>query len=106
MICHGPHSHINPCPICTPASIEETFLSLLDSLGWILANATPRQIILDTVFMTGLQNVIGWKGYQDPCLSDLHPSLGNADHAPRLINKLQFEKFPEGTGFKGGLFYL
>jgi len=101
MICRGNHSHTNPRPTRTPKSIEKTFLSLLDTLGWTLADATPRRIILDRAFMSGLRGVLNWNGIQDPSLSDLHPSLGNSDHAARLINKLRFDRFPDGTGFDG-----
>ncbi|KIJ38662.1 hypothetical protein M422DRAFT_258537 [Sphaerobolus stellatus SS14] len=82
-------------------AIEELFNSLLDTLGWKLADATPCKIILDAAFMTGLHKILGWHGLQDPSLSDLHPSLGNFDHTACLINKLRFEQFPDGTGFQG-----
>ena len=91
---------------CVPQILLKRNFSL-SSIPWaghLQMQLTPRRIILDTAFMTGLQNVIRWTGNQDPSLSDLHPSLGNGDHAARLINKLQFERFPDGTGFEGHLF--
>ncbi|KIJ23167.1 hypothetical protein M422DRAFT_276315 [Sphaerobolus stellatus SS14] len=101
MVCRNPHSHPDPRATRTPKAIEELFNSLLDTLGWKLADATPRKIILDAAFMTGLRKILGWHGLQDPSLSDLHPSLGNFDHTARLINKLRLEQFPDGTGFQG-----
>ncbi|KIJ26158.1 hypothetical protein M422DRAFT_272789 [Sphaerobolus stellatus SS14] len=98
MVCQHPHTHPDPRPTRTPQIIEDSFISLLETLRWRLADATSRRIILDAAFMTGLQNILGWQGVLDP-LSDLHPSLGN--HTARLINKLQSEHFPHGTGFKG-----
>ncbi|KIJ27165.1 hypothetical protein M422DRAFT_271718 [Sphaerobolus stellatus SS14] len=80
---------------------EELFMTLLDSLGWRLADATPRKIILDSAFRTALQKVLNWDRLLDPSLNDLHPSLRNFDHTARLINKLHFERFPNGTGFEG-----
>ncbi|KIJ42824.1 hypothetical protein M422DRAFT_253914 [Sphaerobolus stellatus SS14] len=100
MVCQHPHTHPDPRPTRTPQIIEDSFLSLLETLGWRLADATPRRIILDAAFMTGLRNILGWQGVLDPSLSDLHPSLGNFDHTARLINKLRSEHFPHGTGFK------
>ncbi|KIJ51998.1 hypothetical protein M422DRAFT_243573 [Sphaerobolus stellatus SS14] len=101
MVCQHPHTHPDPRPTWTPQIIEDSFLLLLETLGWRLADATPRRIILDAAFMTGLRNILGWQGVLDPSLSDLHPSLGNFDHTARLINKLRSEHFPHGTGFKG-----
>ncbi|KIJ38133.1 hypothetical protein M422DRAFT_259286 [Sphaerobolus stellatus SS14] len=101
MVCRNPHSHSDPRATRTPRAIEELFNSLLNTLGWKLADATPRKIILDAAFMTRLRNILGWAGLRDPSLSDLHPSLGNFDHTARLINKLRLEQFPHGTGFQG-----
>jgi len=77
------------------------FFSLLIRLDWSLALATPRRIVLDAAFISGLRSVLGWEEVIDPTLSDLHPSLGNFDHTKRLINVLRSEKYPHGTGFEG-----
>ncbi|KIJ36290.1 hypothetical protein M422DRAFT_261437 [Sphaerobolus stellatus SS14] len=100
MVCCNPHSHPYPHATRTPRAIEELSNSLLNTLGWKLADATPRKIILDAAFMTGLHKILCWDGLRDPSLSDLHPSLGNFDHTARLINKLRLEQFPDGTGFE------
>ncbi|KIJ34590.1 hypothetical protein M422DRAFT_263371 [Sphaerobolus stellatus SS14] len=91
MVCCNPHSHPDPHATRTPRAIEELFNSLLNTLGWKLADATPHKIILDAAFMTGLCKILCWDGLQDPSLSDLHPSLGNFDHTAHLINKLRLE---------------
>ncbi|KIJ47868.1 hypothetical protein M422DRAFT_248459 [Sphaerobolus stellatus SS14] len=93
--------HSDPRATRTPKPIEDIFMTLLDTLGWRLANATPRKIILDSAFMIGLRKALNWNGLQDPSLSDLHPSLGNVDHVARVINKLRLDRFPNGTGFEG-----
>lgn len=74
---------------------------MLRPLEWQLADATPRRILLDNTFVYGLRKVLGWTEFCDPGLGDLHPSLVNYDHAARLINKLRFEEYPEGTGLEG-----
>ncbi|KAF8574339.1 hypothetical protein K439DRAFT_1420638 [Ramaria rubella] len=106
LVCWNPHSHLDPVPSKTPRTLIHIFNQLLDGLGWKLADATPRRIILDSAFMNGLQKALGWKGQRDPTLSDLHPSLGNADHAARLINNLQETYYPYGTGLKGAYHLL
>ncbi|KIJ37987.1 hypothetical protein M422DRAFT_259373 [Sphaerobolus stellatus SS14] len=103
VVSHGPHSHENPRPLKTPATIKKLFLLLLESLGWGLADATPRKILLDAGFMTGLRKVLNWEGSTNPVLSDLHPSLGNLDHCKRLINGLRSKKYPYGTGINATL---
>ena len=70
-------------------------------MGWKLADATPRRIMVDSGFIQGLRAYLNWNHIFDPTISDLHPSFGNSDHARRYINKLRLEFFPEGTGFKG-----
>lgn len=70
-------------------------------MGWHLADATPRRMVLDSGFMYGLCRALGWTAERTPTLSDLHPSLANLDHVRRLINMLRLEKYPHGTGFDG-----
>ncbi|KAF8572617.1 hypothetical protein K439DRAFT_1665995 [Ramaria rubella] len=106
LVCWNPHLHLDPVPSKTPHTLIHIFNQLLDGLGWKLADATPRCIILDSAFMSGLQKAVGWKGQRDPTLSDLHPSLGNADHAAWLINNLQETYYPYGTGLKGAYHLL
>ncbi|KAF8526669.1 hypothetical protein BU17DRAFT_40561 [Hysterangium stoloniferum] len=101
LVCWHPHSHKDPQPFKTPQTILSLFNELLESLDWRLADATPCCIILDSAFMTGLQKILGWVGICDPTLGDLHPSLGNADHAAWLINILRDKHYPYGTGFEG-----
>ena len=101
LVCRNPHSHTDPLPSKTPQAIINIFNSLLQKLDWKLADATPRRILLDSAFMTGLRQVLGWMGLQDPTLADLHPSLGNADHAARLINNVRHQYYPHGTGLTG-----
>ena len=71
------------------------------NMGWKIAEATPRKIMVDSGFMHGLRNHLGWDHNFDPSLSDLHPSLGNMDHARRIINDIRKKIFPKGTGFEG-----
>lgn len=103
LICRHPHSHPPPLPVKTPSIIVAVFKSLLCTLDWKLADATPRRIILDSAFISGLRKHLGWTGVRDPVLSDLHPSLGNIDHVRRYINGLRAEHFPDGTGLPGEL---
>ena len=70
-------------------------------MGWKTAEATPRKIMVDSGFMHGLCNNLGWDRNFDPSLSDLHPSLGNMDHAHWIINDIQNKIFPKETGFEG-----
>jgi hypothetical protein len=104
VICSGDHSHPLPAPIKTPESIRAIFYDLLLTLSWKLADATPRRILLDSAFIHALRSHLNWKENRNPTLSDLHPSLGNFDHARRLINTLRFDQFPSGTGFEGTLY--
>ena len=102
ILCKGPHSHLQPPPTKTPQHYQKVFSSLLlASMGWKLADATPRRIMVDSGFIQGLRAYLNWNHIFDPTLSDLHPSFGNSDHTRRYINKLRLEFFPEGTGFKG-----
>lgn len=101
VVSRNPHSHPPPLPVKTPPILVSVFNSLLRILDWKLADATPRRIVLDSAFIAGLRKHLGWTGIRDPVLSDLHPSLGNADHVRRYINKLREEYFPDGTGLAG-----
>ncbi|KAG2111578.1 uncharacterized protein F5147DRAFT_744738 [Suillus discolor] len=94
VICTNNHSHPPPAPVKTPEAIKAIFYELLLTLSWKLADATPLQ---------ALQAHLSWKESHNPTLSDLHPSLGNSDHARRLINTLRFNEFPSGMGFTGAI---
>jgi len=97
------HSHPDPPPSKTPKPIIQVFHSLLESLSWWLADATPRRILLDSAFMNSLQSILSWPkdSVRDPTLADLHPSLANIDLTEHLINALRDEHYPDGTGFEG-----
>lgn len=101
VLCQGNHSHPPPSPIKTPAPLHDLLQSILLELGWKLADATPRKILLDSGFMNTLKRVLAWDSSFDPSLADLHPSLGNADHLQRYISVLHLAQFPSGTDFKG-----
>ena len=100
VISTNPHSHPPPAPVKTPASLEAVLIDLLHGMDWRLADATPRHIMLDSGFRTGLQNHLGC-GSENFDLSDLHPSLANLDHVRYIVSKVRDQKFPNGTGFKG-----
>ncbi|KAF4600363.1 hypothetical protein EYR38_004988 [Pleurotus pulmonarius] len=106
IVCRNPHSHSPPLPIKTPESVMGIFHALLLGLGWKLADATPRKIILDSGFMDSLRRAINWNQQLDPTLADLHPSLANLDRVRRCITALRDEFFPSGTGFKGAKLIL
>ena len=103
ILCRNPHSHTPPAPVKTLPPLVTELNRLLCDMGWRLADATPRRLMLDTVFVIGLRNIlqVGWESDWTPSLSDLHPSLANFDHLRRLINMVRLEKFPHGTGFEG-----
>ncbi|KAG2745354.1 hypothetical protein P692DRAFT_201720309 [Suillus brevipes Sb2] len=103
IVSRNPHSHALPLPVKTPPAIVKCFSSLLLRLEWKLADATPRQLVLDSGFMQELRCVLGWSPTADfdPHLEDLHPSLGNLDHVRWLINVMCLDRFPNGTGFDG-----
>jgi hypothetical protein len=103
VICSNIHSHPPPAPVKTPEAFRVIFYKLLLTLSWKLADATPRRILLDSAFIQALRAQLDWKESRNPTLSDLHPSLGNSDHARRLINSLRFDEFPSGTGFEGAI---
>ncbi|KAF8591037.1 hypothetical protein K439DRAFT_1650871 [Ramaria rubella] len=106
LVCCNPHSHADPFPANTPQTIVDIFTDLLTHLDWKLADATPRRILLNSSFMAGLCQVLGWGGLHDPTLSDLHPLLGNSNHTARLINKLQHQRYPHRTGSEGAYHLL
>ncbi|KAL4064574.1 hypothetical protein J3A83DRAFT_4167974 [Scleroderma citrinum] len=102
VICKNPHHHPAPAPLRTPPAIVAVFREILLDMNWQLADAMPHHIMLDSGFMQGLQQAVGWSSMQSsPALSELHPSLANLDHICHLIDTLQVEKYPEGTSFKG-----
>lgn len=101
IVCKNPHSHPRPFPVKTPPPLLKVFSSLLMGMGWKIAEATPRKIMVDSGFMNGLRAHLAWNHNFDPSLSDLHPSLGNMDHARRIINTIRNMVFPKGTGFEG-----
>ena len=81
VVSRNPHSHPPPLPVKTPFSLVQLFQSLLLQLKWKLADATPRRIMLDSGFMQGFRQAIGWMDrHCDPSLQLLHPSFGNLDH--------------------------
>ncbi|KAF8955028.1 hypothetical protein BDZ97DRAFT_1634183, partial [Flammula alnicola] len=101
ILSQGPHSHPDPFPVKTPPPVVELLDSLLLELDWKLADATPHKILLDSGFIIGLRRHLRWTEISDPSLSDLHPSLGNADRVRRHILQLRKLYFPKGTGFEG-----
>ncbi|KAG1887408.1 uncharacterized protein F5891DRAFT_967475 [Suillus fuscotomentosus] len=107
VLCSNPHSHPPPAPVKTPTPLVDIFHELLLLMKWKLADATPRRIYLDTAFIQGLHEVLGWDfpDGRDATLQDLHPSLANLDHVRRLINILRSVKYPSGTGFEGRYHY-
>jgi hypothetical protein len=100
ILCRNSHLHAPPAPVKTPPPLITELNKLLSDMGWRLADATPWRLMLDTVFVHGLRNILGWESDRTPSLSDLHPSLANFDHLRRLINTVRIEKFPHGTGFE------
>lgn len=97
-----PHSYPPPLPIKTPLQIIHCLESLLLQLNWKLADATPQWLSLDSGFIQGLQQALGWTNSKcDPLPHDLYPSLGILDHLHHLINVLQSFNFPHETGFQG-----
>lgn len=106
IVSKNPHTHSPPPRTKPPAAIQEIFRTSLLSLGWRLADATPRRLLLDHGFIDNLRKILHWKEVRDPGLGDLHPSLANSDLAARLINKTRFEKYPEGTGLQGMCFSI
>ncbi|KAG1801282.1 uncharacterized protein BJ212DRAFT_1286563, partial [Suillus subaureus] len=104
IVCRNPHSHPPPAPVKTPPGLVNVVHGLLALMKWKLADATPRQIFLDTTFVEGLHHALAWdltSCGRDAILQDLHPSLANLDHVQRLITTLQNKKYPSGTGFEG-----
>ena len=106
VLCKGIHSHPLPSATKTPYPLLNLLRSILLELGWKLADATPRKIVLDSGFMSALKRALAWDAPFDPALSDLHPSLGNLDHLYRIIVELRNEYFPSGTGFEGMHFHF
>jgi hypothetical protein len=53
IICKNAHSHPRPFPVKTPPPLLNIFTSLLMNLGWKIAEATPRKIMVDSGFMHG-----------------------------------------------------
>jgi hypothetical protein len=101
VVCRNLHSHTPPVPAKTPPPLVADLHQLLRDMGWHLADATPRRVMLDSGFVHGLQNLLGWESNQSPSLSDLHPSLANLDHLRRIINTMRCTEFPYKTGFEG-----
>ena len=103
IVCRKPHAHLAPAPLTTPPAIVAVFKELLLNMNWQLADAMPWHIMLNSGFMRGLQQAIGWSNsaQSSPTLSDLHPSFANLDHIHCLIDTLQSEKYPNRTGFEG-----
>ncbi|KAG1852722.1 hypothetical protein F4604DRAFT_1933598 [Suillus subluteus] len=86
-----------------PPPLIDVFHGLVSLMKWKLADATPQRIYLDTAFVEGLHQVLGWQfpDGHDAMLQDLHPSLANLDHVRHLINLTRSTKYPSGTGFEG-----
>ena len=60
VIFRNPHSHPPPAPVKTPPAIKSVFEKLLYDMDWLLADATPRWLVLDSGFMYGLRCALGW----------------------------------------------
>ncbi|KIJ53274.1 hypothetical protein M422DRAFT_242411 [Sphaerobolus stellatus SS14] len=103
IVSRNPHAHQPPPASKTPAAVNQSFHGLLERMDWRLADATPRKILIDSAFMSGLKLLLRWQESQPPTLLDLHPLLANFDHTERLINKLRDENFPYGTGFEAAV---
>ncbi|KZV84152.1 hypothetical protein EXIGLDRAFT_776848 [Exidia glandulosa HHB12029] len=100
-LCSGAHSHPDPPPTQTPTVIREFFCSLLRDLDWQIISATPRRLMLNMRFIQQLRVALAWQHRHHPILADIHPSLGNADHAAYFIDQVRCAEFPHGTSFNG-----
>ncbi|KZV98486.1 hypothetical protein EXIGLDRAFT_832155 [Exidia glandulosa HHB12029] len=102
VLCINPHSHPVPERSMTPPPLREAFKSMLSTMDWRLADATPLRVVQDSGFMCSLRQALDWSDPRDPSLSDLHPSLGNRDHAGYIIDAIRSTSaYPCGTDFEG-----
>ena len=101
IISRGSHNHPNPPPTKTPLFYENLFRTWLQELGWQLADATPRKIVLNPAFMKSLREFLKWSPVYDPSLSELHASLENKDHTAWIINDLRQMLYSSGMGLEG-----
>ncbi|KAF8836644.1 hypothetical protein BDN67DRAFT_983787 [Paxillus ammoniavirescens] len=99
-VCHNPHFHPPPMPVKTPLPLVAVLQQLLLNLRWHLADTTPCRVVLDSGFMQGLWDILGWTSDCTPSLPDLHPSLTNLNHVWRIINMLRLRKYPHRIGFE------
>ena len=83
-----------------PPPLVANLHQLLCNMSWCLADATPQCVMLDSRFVHGLWNLLGWESNQSLSLSDLHPSLENLDHLQCLINTVHCMEFLHKTGFE------
>ncbi|EJD37548.1 hypothetical protein AURDEDRAFT_173406 [Auricularia subglabra TFB-10046 SS5] len=85
------------------ATWERRAAERLRSLESQLASTTVRRLLLNQRFVQQLRDALGWQNSRHPTLTDLHPSLGNNDHAAYLIDEVRKVLFPNGTDFAAAI---
>lgn len=66
-----------------------------------MADATPHRMLREASVVGELRRLLDWTERRDPLFSDLHPSLGNMDHAATYIDQLKSCLYPHGVDFAG-----
>ncbi|KAF7322124.1 hypothetical protein MKEN_00736200 [Mycena kentingensis (nom. inval.)] len=101
LLCSGAHPHPIPLPTRTPVGVRNTLHRLIESLGFDLADLTPRRLLRHPILLRYLRD--RFPDNQNPTLSDLHVSLANRDHVAVIIDYVKNIYYPQGTGWNAVL---
>lgn len=102
VVCSGEHAHPIPASTKTPPDVRSEILNMLyTTMIKDLADMTPRRFLRHPVAQAFIRRKVPF--VKEPQLSDVHPSLNNADHLRAYITQAQQSMFPAGTGWEGKL---
>ncbi|KAE9383495.1 hypothetical protein BT96DRAFT_843773, partial [Gymnopus androsaceus JB14] len=84
----------------TPPEVRLEIMDMLcTTMVKDLADMTPRRFLCHPIAQAFVRRKVPF--IEEPQLSDVHPSLNNADHLRAYITQAQQTMFPAGTGWEG-----
>ncbi|KAJ7059864.1 hypothetical protein C8F01DRAFT_1253960 [Mycena amicta] len=99
LVAIGPHRHIPPLPLRTPAKIRRQFLELAEELREDLPDITARGFMRHPIVKNFLR--VKFPELSAPTLSDWHISLANRSHLESYLKIAIDTHYPFQTGWRG-----
>lgn len=99
VLSNGEHKHPRPVPRQVPPPIASVIKECLRQMGSDVCGMTPSKLKTNDSVRARLSSIL--PSGVPVSLGALHPSLLNKDNLGKLIESVQLEAFPQGTGEEG-----